>query len=156
MISNAAAIHDLGKIAIPDAILNKPGKLTEEEFNVMKMHTIYGCQILEQFKQTDTEFYDYCYDICRWHHERYDGKGYPDHLIGDSIPIWSQIVAVADVLDALVSKRVYKEAYGIEASFEMIERGECGAFSPKILTALNNAKLELVSTILKSRQDTAQ
>ena len=92
LIVNASGLHDLGKVAIPDSILLKPGKLTAEEFEEMKKHTIYGCELLEQFKQEETEFYRYCYDICRYHHERYDGRGYPDHLKGDEIPIWAQVV----------------------------------------------------------------
>ena len=108
LIVNASALHDIGKIAIPDSILLKPGRLNEEEFAEMKKHTIYGCELLEKFKQEDNEFYQYCYDICRYHHERYDGNGYPDQLKGDEIPIWAQIVSVVDVYDALVSKRVYK------------------------------------------------
>jgi putative two-component system response regulator len=142
-IVNASALHDLGKVAIPDSILLKPGRLTEEEFAEMKKHTIYGCQLLEKFKQDDTEFYRYCYDICRYHHERYDGKGYPDGLVGEAIPIWAQVVSIVDVYDALVNKRVYKSPYAIDDAVKMIERGECGAFSPKILKCFQYSKPEL-------------
>ena len=139
-IVNAAALHDLGKIAIPDNILLKPGKLTPDEFEVMKKHSIYGCELLEHFKQDDNEFYNYCYDICRYHHERYDGKGYPDGLSGEDIPIWAQIVSIVDVYDALVSKRVYKSAYAADTAINMIKNGECGTFSPKMLKILDYVK----------------
>ena len=142
LITNASALHDLGKIAIPDHILLKPGKLTEDEFEEMKKHTIYGCELLEKFKQEDSEFYQYCYDICRHHHERYDGKGYPDGLKGDEIPIWAQAVSVVDVYDALVSKRVYKSAYDVLEASRMIAAGECGVFSPQIMQVFDLAKEE--------------
>lgn len=143
VIANAAAIHDVGKIAIPDNILNKPGKLTPEEFDEMKKHTVYGCEILERFKQDDSDFYQYCFEICRWHHEKYDGGGYPDGLKGDEIPIWAQAASLADCFDALCSKRVYKEAFTTQTAFDMIMRGECGAFSDKILHAFQIIKDEL-------------
>lgn len=142
-IVNASALHDLGKIAIPDNILLKPGKLTDSEFREMKKHTIYGCELLENFKQDDSEFYKYCYDICRYHHERYDGNGYPDRLAGEDIPIWAQVVSIVDVYDALVSKRVYKVPYAVEEACRMIHDGECGVFSPKILDCFDLAKQEL-------------
>lgn len=143
LIINASALHDIGKIAIPDEILLKPGKLTREEFETMKTHTTKGCDILEMFKQEDNEFYRYCYDICRYHHERYDGKGYPDQLAGEDIPIWAQVVSIVDVFDALVSKRVYKSPYAVEEAERMILAGECGTFSPKIINCFEAAKLEL-------------
>ncbi len=142
LITNASALHDLGKIAIPDSILLKPGRLTEEEFEEMKKHTTYGCELLENFKQEDNEFYQYCYDICRYHHERYDGNGYPDKLVGEDIPIWAQVVSIVDVYDALVSKRVYKAAYAVDEAVRMIRDGECGIFSPKILDCFDMAKSE--------------
>lgn len=142
LITNASALHDLGKIAIPDSILLKPGKLTKEEFEEMKKHTTYGCELLENFKQEDNEFYRYCYDICRYHHERYDGNGYPDKLVGEDIPIWAQVVSIVDVYDALVSKRVYKAAYAVEEAVRMIKDDECGVFSPKILDCFEMAKSE--------------
>jgi putative two-component system response regulator len=144
LIVNASALHDLGKIAIPDSILLKPGRLTNEEYEEMKKHTIYGCQLLERFKQGDTEFYRYCYDICRYHHERYDGRGYPDQLTGEEIPIWAQVVAVVDVFDALINKRVYKQPYPVDAAVKMIEDGECGTFSPKLLECFRKARPQLV------------
>ena len=143
LISQASALHDLGKIAIPDNILLKPGKLTRDEFEEMKKHTIYGCELLEKFKQEESEFYRYCYDICRSHHERYDGKGYPDNLAGDQIPIWAQVVSIVDVYDALVSKRVYKDPYDIREAVRMIHDGECGTFSDVILDCFDLAKEEL-------------
>lgn len=142
-IVNASALHDIGKISIPDDILMKPGRLTKEEFEVMKTHTTNGCEILEKFKQEKNEFYQYCYDICRHHHERYDGKGYPDGLAGEDIPIWAQIVSIVDVYDALVSKRVYKTAYAVEEAEQMILSGQCGTFSPKIIDCFELAKSEL-------------
>lgn len=140
LIVNASALHDIGKIAIPDNILLKPGKLTPSEFDEMKKHTTYGCEILEKFKQDDNDFYRYCYDICRYHHERYDGNGYPDGLVGEDIPIWAQVVSIVDVYDALVSKRVYKTPYAADVAIRMIYDGECGEFSPKILNCLEMAK----------------
>ncbi len=140
LIVNASALHDIGKIAIPDNILLKPGKLTPSEFDEMKKHTTYGCEILEKFKQDDNDFYRYCYDICRYHHERYDGNGYPDGLAGEDIPIWAQVVSIVDVYDALVSKRVYKTPYATDVAIRMIYDGECGEFSPKILNCLEMAK----------------
>ncbi len=142
LIVNASALHDLGKIAIPDSILLKPGKLTKEEFEEMKKHTIYGCQLLENFKQEENEFYGYCYDICRYHHERYDGNGYPDRLRGEDIPIWAQVVSIVDVYDALVSKRVYKAAFAVEEAVAMIQNNECGVFSPTIMTCFEMARSE--------------
>lgn len=142
-IASASALHDLGKIAISDSILLKPGKLTEPEFREMKKHTIYGCEMLEKFKQEDSEFYQYCYDICRYHHERYDGNGYPDKLAGEDIPIWAQVVSIVDVYDALVSERVYKPPYVVEEAMRMIYEGECGEFSPKIMECFELAKEEL-------------
>lgn len=143
LIINASALHDIGKISIPDNILLKPGKLTKDEFEIMKTHTTKGCEILEKFKQDENEFYQYSYDICRYHHERYDGKGYPDALVGEDIPIWAQIVSIVDVYDALVSKRVYKTPYAVEEAERMILAGECGTFSPKIIDCFEMAKPEL-------------
>lgn len=143
LIVNASALHDIGKIAICDNILLKPGRLTEEEFEEMKKHTTYGCEILEKFKQGDNEFYQYCYDICRHHHERYDGNGYPDGLVGDEIPIWAQIVSIVDVYDALVSERVYKSPYDVFEAARMIREGECGVFSDEIMECFELAKVQL-------------
>lgn len=130
----ASVLHDIGKIAIPDSILNKPGRFTKEEFEIMKQHTVKGCEMLQSMPDImDRGVYDYSYDICRHHHERWDGKGYPDGLSGDDISIWSQVVSVADVYDALTSVRVYKDAYSSETAVNMIMNGECGSFNPKVL-----------------------
>lgn len=151
-ISEAAAMHDIGKIAIPDQILNKPGKLTPEEFEVMKTHTVRGCEILEKLVSVQSlTYYDYCYEICRHHHERWDGRGYPDGLVEDETPIWAQAVSLADVYDALSSKRVYKEAYSSDVAVQMILNGECGVFNPVLLECF----LEIVSTF-KDGIDQAQ
>ncbi len=136
-IAMAASMHDVGKISIPDAILNKPGRLTAEEFEIMKSHTTKGFDILNSIEVgQDDEFSTYCREICRYHHERYDGRGYPDRLVGDEIPIWGQIVSLVDVYDALVSPRVYKPPYSHERALEMIVNGECGVFNPKLLEGL--------------------
>lgn len=133
-ISLASIMHDVGKISIPDAILNKPGKLTAEEFDIMKTHTTHGAGLLGQIPQMrDLPFFKYAFDIARHHHERWDGRGYPDGLKGDEIPVWAQIVSIADVYDALVSKRVYKEAYSFDKASAMIRNGECGTFNPELL-----------------------
>jgi len=143
MISIASALHDIGKIAIPDNILLKPGKLTKEEFEYMKSHSVRGCEILNNIKGVwDEEYSKLSYEICRHHHERYDGRGYPDGLAGDDIPVSAQIVSIADVYDALVSKRVYKSAFPIEQAFNMIMNGECGVFSPKLLECFKESKAE--------------
>ena len=137
MINTAAALHDIGKIAIDDKILNKPGKLTKEEFETMKTHTLIGAEMLDNLDlYRDEPFVKIAYQICRWHHERYDGKGYPDGLVGDQIPISAQVVSLADVYDALTSKRVYKDAYPHEKAIQMILNGECGAFNPLLLECL--------------------
>ncbi len=141
VIVSASALHDIGKIAIPDAILLKPGRLTDEEFEYMKSHTTRGCEILKNIKGVwNKEYSAASYDICRYHHERYDGRGYPDGLKGEDIPISAQIVAVADVYDALVNERVYKSAFSKEKAFQMITTGECGVFSPKILECFWNVR----------------
>lgn len=136
-ISQASIMHDVGKIAISDLILNKPGRLTDEEFEIMKSHTVMGCQVLEQIPQyKNNRLYQYAYDICRHHHERWDGKGYPDGLKGRVITVWSQVVSVADVFDALTNKRVYKPAIPVPEAMDMIFTGQCGAFNPELLEAL--------------------
>ena len=159
LIQDAAVMHDVGKIAISDQILNKPGKLTKEEFEIMKTHTIRGCELLDSIPEIrNSEIYKYAYDICRHHHERWDGKGYPDGLKGNEISIWGQIVSIADVYDALVSKRVYKEAYGEDTAIQMILNGECGQFNPILLECLLQLKDEIASmyhedTSIKKNED---
>ena len=130
----ASALHDLGKIAIPDRILLKPGRLDKDEFEYMKSHTIRGCEILESMKvEWNPAMKEISLEIIRHHHERYDGKGYPDGLKGEEIPISAQLVSLADVYDALVNERCYKDAFSPEEAFYMIVRGECGIFSPKLM-----------------------
>ncbi len=134
VIVSASALHDVGKIAIPDNILLKPGKLTDEEFACMKTHTTRGGEILQNIRNAwDDEYGEISYQICRHHHEKFDGRGYPDGLVGDEIPIAAQIVSIADVYDALVNERVYKDAFPKEEAFRMITEGECGKFNPKLL-----------------------
>lgn len=148
LISTASAVHDIGKIAIDAKILNKPGKLTKEEFEIMKKHTLIGAEMIgkmEQFKEEP--LMQTAYEICRWHHERYDGHGYPDGLKGDDIPIGAQIVALSDVYDALVSERVYKSAYTHEEAMKMILNGECGAFQPILLECLQDIQDDILEKI---------
>lgn len=147
-IARAAALHDIGKIGIPDSILLKPARLTPEEFEIMKTHTTIGCDVLEKFKKNQSgSFYQYCYEICRYHHERWDGNGYPDHLVGEQIPISAHIVAVADVYDALVSPRVYKSVYANNIAYDMIMSGECGQFSPDVLECFSLAKVDFFNIV---------
>lgn len=141
MIVSASSMHDIGKIAIPDAILNKPGRLTKEEFETMKTHSVKGCEIFAGLdRMSDRKYLGYAYNICRYHHEHWDGRGYPDGLKGDSIPICAQVVGIADCYDALTTDRVYKKAVAPEQAFTMILNGECGIFSPKLLECLKNVK----------------
>ena len=134
IIVSASALHDVGKIAIPDNILLRPGRLTDEEFACMKTHTSRGSEILQNIRNAwDDEYGKISYQICRHHHEKFDGRGYPDGLVGDDIPIAAQIVSIADVYDALVNERVYKDAFPKEEAFRMITEGECGKFNPKLL-----------------------
>lgn len=139
LISMAAALHDIGKISIPDEIINKPGRLTPEEFAVMKTHSAIGADMLKQLPfHQDSPHIQMAHSICRWHHERYDGRGYPDGLKGDEIPIAAQVVALADVYDALTSERVYKKAIPHEEAVKMIVEGQCGAFNPVLLQCLTD------------------
>ncbi len=143
-ISMAAIMHDVGKIAIPDAILNKPGRLTAEEYEIMKTHTVQGAMLLEKIPQMrEHGAYEYAYDIARHHHERWDGRGYPDGLKGDEISIWAQIVSLADVYDALVSSRVYKGAFDRSEALRMIREGECGVFNPELIENFMVAEPEI-------------
>lgn len=153
MIVITSSLHDVGKIAIPDNILLKPAKLTKEEFEYMKSHTTRGSEILNTFMGVwDEEYRKTSYEICRHHHERYDGKGYPDGLAGEEIPISAQIVSIADVYDALVSERVYKAAYSKEEAFHMIVTGECGVFSPKLLECFRNVKEDFEKLVDKKEE----
>lgn len=139
LITTASALHDIGKIGVDEKILNKPGRLTADEFEIMKMHTMIGASMLHSLTMyQDEELVRVATEICRWHHERYDGRGYPDGLKGDEIPISAQVVSVADVYDALASERVYKKAFPHEKAIEMIMNGECGTFNPLLLECLND------------------
>lgn len=139
----ASSLHDIGKIAIPDSIILKPSKLTDDEFELIKSHTTKGAEIIQQrVRLIDKAMYDYAYDIARHHHEKYDGKGYPDGLKGEEISIAAQIVSLVDVYDALTSKRVYKTAYDQNKAYQMIVNGQSGAFSPKLLKAFMEVKEE--------------
>ncbi|MDE7261792.1 MAG: response regulator [Oscillospiraceae bacterium] len=143
-ISLASITHDVGKITISDAILTKPGRYTPEEHNIMKAHTTNGVAILSRIPQLkEAGIYDYACDIALHHHERWDGNGYPDGLKGDEITPWSQVVALADVYDALSCKRVYKAAYSRERVVEMIRTGQCGIFNPKLLDAFFTIEEEI-------------
>lgn len=140
IISRASALHDIGKISIPDEILNKPGRFTDEEFAIMKNHSMAGAEMLDDIAAyKDEPLVKAAYQICRWHHERYDGRGYPDGLKGDEIPIAAQIVAIADVYDALTSERVYKKAYSHEKAVDMILNNECGVFNPLLIECLKKS-----------------
>ena len=144
----ASTLHDIGKMAIPDAILNKPGRLTPEEFEVMKTHAAIGAQMLENMSQyKDDALMKAAKSICHWHHERWDGKGYPDGLKGDEIPIEAQVVSVADVYDALTSERVYKSAIPHEKAMRMILNGECGTFNPLLMQCLVDVQDRILSEI---------
>ena len=137
LTSSASALHDIGKISIPNEIINKPGRLTKEEFEVIKTHAAVGAEMLGDLPiHTDEPLVKAAYSICRWHHERYDGKGYPDGLAGDDIPISAQVVALADVYDALTSERCYKSAYTHSEAIAMILDGQCGSFNPLLLECL--------------------
>ena len=158
LITTASALHDIGKIGIDEKILNKPGKLTKEEFEIMKTHTLIGASMLKSIEMYQNEkLLQVAYQICRWHHERYDGKGYPDGLKGEEIPISAQVVAIADVYDALVGKRVYKKAFSHETAIHMILNGECGAFNPLLLECLtdiqNRLKEETKSSFNKKENE---
>ena len=144
IIATASALHDIGKIAIPGEIINKPGRLTDEEFAIMKTHAAIGSDMLSSLDAyQDEPLVRVGYGIARWHHERWDGRGYPDGLKGDEIPIGAQIVALADVYDALTSERVYKKAFSHEKAIEMILDGQCGTFNPLLMDCLRNLADEL-------------
>ena len=154
LIPLASTLHDIGKIAIDEKILNKPGKLTKEEFEIIKTHTTHGADMLMRL---DNYYHDpllqTAYQIARWHHERWDGRGYPDGLVGDDIPIAAQIVSLADVYDALTSERCYKPPYSHEKTLEMIFHGECGAFNPLLLECLSDIQSTLQEELRKGMND---
>lgn len=146
LISTASSLHDIGKISIDDKILNKPGRLTAEEFEVIKTHSVIGAEMLQDLHNTHNyPLSDKAYEICRWHHERYDGKGYPDGLSGEEIPISAQVTSLADVYDALTSNRCYKKAFSHEKAMEMILDGQCGAFNPVLLQCLKDCEKQILA-----------
>lgn len=151
LISTASSLHDIGKISIDDKILNKPGRLTAEEFEVIKTHSIIGAEMLQDLHNTHNyPLFDKAYEICRWHHERYDGKGYPDGLKGEEIPISAQVTSLADVYDALTSNRCYKKAFSHEKAMEMILDGQCGAFNPVLLQCLKDCEKQILAELSDS------
>ncbi len=150
----ASSLHDIGKIAIPDSIILKPAKLTKDEFELIKSHTTKGSEIIQhRVRLNDRAIFEYAYDIARHHHEKYDGKGYPDGLKGDEISIAAQIVSLVDVYDALTSKRVYKVAYESDKAYQMILNGHSGAFSPKLLKAFAEVKSRFESLLAMYRDE---
>lgn len=150
-IALASALHDIGKMSIDDAILNKPGRLTPEEFEIMKTHTTIGANMLLELgsHHAGNALMEYAYQIARWHHERWDGKGYPDGLKGDEIPIAAQVVSVADVYDALTSVRVYKDAIPHKEAIQMILDGKCGTFNPLLLDCLLEVQDRIAETLAR-------
>lgn len=157
LIPTASALHDIGKIGIEEKILNKPGKLTPEEFEIMKKHSVIGESILTSTAANMNEpLIKVASQICRWHHERYDGKGYPDGLKGDEIPISAQIVSLADVYDALTSERVYKKAFSHEKTIEMIQAGQCGVFNPILIECLVDIQEDVKRELLSDKTGESQ
>ena len=151
VIALASMMHDVGKIMISDAVLLKPGKLTPEEFDAIKRHTVLGCEVLDHTSHMwEEDYYTCCLQICRYHHEKYDGRGYPEGLCGDEIPIAAQIVSIADCYDALTNERVYKKAFSPETSYEMIMNGECGVFNPKLMRCLEDCRAEFEAQVRKN------
>ena len=156
LITTASSLHDIGKIRIPEEILNKPGRLTVEEFKIMKTHSELGADIIKDmdFPQ-DHPLVHTAWEICRWHHERWDGKGYPDGLTGEEIPISAQVVSIVDVYDALTSERCYKKAFDHDTAIQMILDGQCGQFNPILLMCLKELSLQLSKMIDKEMDDTS-
>lgn len=148
LIVAASVLHDVGKLMIPDAVLLKPGKLTDEERSLMETHTTLGCQVLDKANCVwEDEYNIIAKEICSCHHERYDGRGYPNHLAGDDIPVSAQIVSLADVYDALVTERCYKKPFPPDKAFEMIVNGECGKFSDKLISCFVACREEIEKMI---------
>ena len=154
LITTASSLHDIGKIRIPEEVLNKPGRLTDEEFKIMKKHSELGAAIIKDmdFPQ-DHRLVHTAWEICRWHHERWDGKGYPDGLKGEEIPICAQVVSIVDVYDALTSERCYKKAFDHDTAIQMILDGQCGQFNPILLMCLKELSLQLSKMIDKEMDD---
>lgn len=154
LISTASALHDIGKINIPEQILNKPGRLTKEEFEIVKTHSAVGEHMLRQIPFNQNEpLVKIAREICRWHHERWDGRGYPDGLKGDEIPISAQVVSLADVYDALTSERCYKAAFDHETALNMIVNGECGAFNPLLLECVMDGADQIKQAMQETEEE---
>ena len=154
LISTASALHDIGKINVPEEILNKPGRLTKEEFEIIKTHSAVGEHMLRQIPFNQNEpLVKIAREICRWHHERWDGRGYPDGLKGDEIPISAQVVSLADVYDALTSERCYKAAFDHETALNMIVNGECGAFNPLLLECLMDGADQIKQAMQETEEE---
>lgn len=154
LISIASALHDIGKLNIPEQILNKPGRLTKEEFEIIKTHSAVGEHMLRQVPFSQNEpLVKVAREICRWHHERWDGRGYPDGLKGDEIPISAQVVSLADVYDALTSERCYKAAFDHETALKMIVNGECGAFNPLLLECLMDGADQIKQAMQETEEE---
>ncbi len=154
MITTASSLHDIGKIYIPEEILNKPGRLTDEEFKIMKTHSELGAEIIQNMNfPKDNPLVHTSWEICRWHHERWDGKGYPDGLKGEKIPISAQVVSIADVYDALTSERCYKKAFDHDTAIQMILDGQCGQFNPLLLKCLKELSFQLSKMLDKEMED---
>lgn len=147
-IAYASILHDIGKIAIPDAILNKPGRLTPEEFDIIKTHTVRGAELIKKIGINSSSVLKYAYDICLHHHERFDGRGYPEGLKGDDLSIWSQVVGLADVYDALTQERCYKKAFSHETAIEMICSNQCGVFNPSLIEVFKHIIDDIVANDL--------
>lgn len=154
LVANASALHDIGKISIAEEILNKPGRLTSEEFEIIKTHSRIGADMISKvYQQHKDKLVEIAYQICRWHHERFDGSGYPDGLKGDVIPICAQVVSLADVYDALTSERVYKPPYTHEKAMKMIKNGECGCFNPRLLECLEGISYFLKNELVQDKRE---
>jgi putative two-component system response regulator len=153
LISDASPVHDIGKIGISDMVLLKPGRLTSAEFEMMKSHSEIGYEVIQSLIAFEGRYRCFCGEIALYHHERYDGKGYPKGLVGDEIPISAQIVSIADVYDTLITRRVYKKAYSVNQAYNMIMHGECGEFNPKLLAALSAVRDDFEAVAKKYKDD---
>ena len=154
LIATASSLHDIGKVGISKGILNKPAKLTDEEYEIMKTHTLIGAKMIQNMEYpVDKPLVKMAYEICRWHHERFDGKGYPDGLVGNAIPISAQVVSVADAFDALTSSRVYKNAYDYKTAIQMIVDGKCGCFNPLLLECLKEIGADIFVAFRNEKDD---
>ena len=157
MITTASSLHDIGKVGIPEEILNKPGRLTDEEFKIMKTHSEIGASLIRDMRfPKDKPLVHTAWEICRWHHERWDGKGYPDGLKGEEIPISAQVVSIVDVYDALTSERCYKKAFDHDTAIRMILDGQCGQFNPVLLKCLKELSLQFSRMFTNKPDDNKQ